>query len=292
MRLATRVYCVLLFATIVAWLAFNTPLMSRLGSSQHWPVLLGIIALYLCSHFFRMMRLALLTLDERGKIFPLITAHALTAFPNSTLPFKGGEILRLAALFHVYEGRRKALAVWVAERLGDIVVITALIFGLYLFNVEVPPSMQVILVVFVSVGGITLLGLFSMAKVFVYLNRHLVLTSVSARGLLLLRASHQLRNLEREITRSVEGRVSGLIVLSVLIWAVEVFALSLFIHHLDIGNMQFASMFASGLLATLPGGPQVSATSFGVYQALGLAMLTLFFLAAGGALALLKRGSI
>lgn len=292
MTRATQAYCALLLAAVAGWLALNTPLIQSLGSSQHWPVLVGIIALYLCSHVFRMLRLALLTLDERSKLFPLIAAHALTAFPNSVLPFKSGEILRLASFFHVYDGRRKALAVWVAERLGDIIVITALIFGLYLFNVEVPASMQVILAVFVTVGGITLLGLFSMAKIFVYLNRHLVLTSVSARGLFLLRTSHQLRTIEREIARSVEGRVSGLIVLSVLIWTVEVAALSLFIHHLNIGGVQFASLFASGLLASLPGGPQGSANYFGLYQALGLAFLTLFCVAVGAALARPRRRSL
>ena len=34
-----------------------------------WSVLAGITALYLCSHLFRMLRLALLTLDERDKVF-------------------------------------------------------------------------------------------------------------------------------------------------------------------------------------------------------------------------------
>lgn len=69
-----------------------------------------------------MLRLALLTLDERYKAFPLILAHTLTAFPSSFLPFKIGEVLRLAAFFHVFKRRQKALAVWMAERFGDVLV--------------------------------------------------------------------------------------------------------------------------------------------------------------------------
>ena len=120
-----------------------------------------------------------------------------------------------------------------------------------------------------------MLGLFAIAKVFVYLNRHLVLTSLTPRGLVLLRTSHVLRRLEVTIYKSVEGRVSGFFLLSVLIWSFEILALSLFINQLAIGEPDFAALFASGLLASLPGG---GANSFGIYQSLVLVALTIVFL--------------
>lgn len=269
-----RVYLTLLLGLVFAWLWWSVPAVAEIAES-HWLGLLGISTLYICSHVLRMFRLVLLTLDKRNSAFPLVTAHALTAFPSSFLPFKLGEVLRLAAFLRVFETRQKAIAVWLAERFGDILVITAFILGLYLLDINVPPGMRTVFIIFVLASAVGLVGLFAVAKVFVYLNRHLVLTSLSPRGLLLLRTSHFLRSLETSIHRSLEGRVSGFLLLSVMIWFFEILALSLFISLLSIGEPDFAELFASGLLASLPSGSQ---SAFGIYQSLSLVTLTVVFL--------------
>jgi hypothetical protein len=189
-------------------------------------------------------------------------------------------VLRLSAFFHVYAGRRKALAVWLAERFGDMLMVATFILGLYLFNISVPSAMRAVLVLFVLASLLGLLGLFAVAKVFVYLNRHLVLASHSVRGLALLRASHSLRLLELDIYKSVEGRLSGFLLLSVLIWVLEIFALAQFIKLFAIGEPDFTVLFASGLLASLHGGAVGGANAFGLYQSLSLVVLALVFLAA------------
>jgi hypothetical protein len=271
-----RLYLTTLLVVVIGWVWLRSPAIARFAHDVHWAGLAGITMLYLCSHILRMLRLALLTLDERQKVFALVAAHTLTAFPSSFLPFKLGEFLRLGAFLHLYDKRQKALAVWLAERFGDVLVITAFILGLYVFNVNVPPTMRTVFVLFTLASLFGLLGLFAVAKVLVYLNRHLVLTSHTPRGLALLRASHVLRCLEAAMYKSVEGRLSGFLLLSLLIWSVEILALSLFINQLAIDEPDFAVLFASGLLASLPGG--VRSTSFGLYQSLALVILTLLFL--------------
>ena len=275
-----HIYLVLLSALVLGWLLLCAQSIELLVRHTDILILLGITLLYIASHGFRMLRLALLTLDERDKASLLIAAHALTAFPSSFLPFKIGELLRLAAFFHVFDYRRKAFAIWLAERFGDVLVITAFILSLYLFKVSVPNSMRAVFIIFTLVSVFGLLGLFAVANVFVYLNRHLVLTSHSARGLMLLRASYALRRLELDIYKSVEGRLTGFLLLSMLIWALEIAALSVFINHFSIGEPDFTSMFTSGLLASLPGGVIGEASAFGLYQSLALALLTVLFIAA------------
>jgi hypothetical protein len=272
----TKAYLVLLLAAVLGWLWLRTPALAAIAKGADGRWLLGVTALYLCSHIFRMMRLVLLTLDRRDKAFALVAAHTLTAFPSSFLPFKIGEILRLAAFFQVYDDRRKALAVWLAERFGDVVVIAGFIFALYLFHVGIPRPMRVVFVTFLlaAIGG--LFALFSVAKVSLYLNRHLVLSSHRPRGLALLRASHALRRLEQDIRKSVEGRLAAILLFSVLIWAVEILALSMFVNQFTLGEPDFASLFVSGLLASVLGGGNV----FGLYQSLALVVLTITFLAA------------
>lgn len=273
-----RIYYTVLGALAVTWISFRAGDIVGFVRGKDFLSLLGIIGLYLGSHLFRMIRLALLTLDERSKIFPVIAAHSLTAFPSSFLPLKIGEILRLVAFFYVYDYRRKALAIWVAERFGDIFVVTALICGLYMFEVSLPRAMRTIFVSFVFASMFGLLGLFAVAKVFVFLNRYLVLTSYTTRGLLLLRASHALRRLEIDIYKSVEGRMAGFLLLSVLIWALEIAALSMFIDLFSTGLSDFAAMFAAGLLASLPGASVSDSSAFGLYQSLALVILAGVFL--------------
>ncbi|MBB3118045.1 lysylphosphatidylglycerol synthase domain-containing protein [Pseudoduganella violacea] len=276
MNRTLRIYLLLLAALVLLWAGRHW---SDLGDMARGAdlLLLSATALYGLSHLFRMLRLVLLTLDQRDKAFALSAAHALTAFPSSFLPFKIGEILRLAALFHVFDFRRKAGAVWLAERFGDVVVIALFILGLYLFDVRVPAAMRTVFFFFVLASLFGLLAMFAVAKTFVYLNRHLVLVSHSRHGLWLLRVSHALRQLELDIYRSVEGRLTGLLLLSVLIWSLEIAALSLFLNRLGAAETDFSAMFAAGLLASLPGG---GAGAFGQYQSLALVALTLLFLAA------------
>lgn len=284
----THFYLLLLPLFVFGWLVLRHDAVLEFGHAAFWLSLLGVIALYMLSHIFRMLRLALLTLDERQQALPLMAAHMFTAFPSSFLPFKIGEILRLAAFFHVFGMRRKAFAIWLSERFGDVVVIATFILGLYLFNVSVPVSMRTVFILFLIVSVLGLLGLFAVAKVFVYLNRHLVLASHSPRGLILLRASHALRLLELDVYKCVEGRFSGFLLLSVLIWSLEIFALSLFINTLSVGEPDFSALFLSGLLASVPGGAVNGVGAFGLYQSIALVVMTLIFLAAYWLVARLK----
>lgn len=283
-----RAYLALLLALVLGWLWLRTPALTAFAERADGWWLAGVAALYLCSHIFRMMRLVLLTLDEHNNAFALVTAHTLTAFPSSLLPLKLGEILRLAGFYQVYGGRRKALAVWLAERFGDVLVIAGFIFALYLFNVDVPRSMRVVFVLFLlaAVGG--LFALFAVAKVSLFLNRHLVLASHRPRGLAVLRASHALRRLEQDIRKSVEGRLAAILLFSILIWAVEVLALSMFVRQFTAGEPDFASLFMSGLLASGLNGASHAGNIFGLYQSLALIVLTITFI--GAALVAARAG--
>lgn len=278
-----RIYLALLAALLLVWLglrgADQADTLLRQGAA---PVLLAVLALYSASHLCRMLRLAMLSLDQRARVPALLAAHGLTAFPSSFLPFKIGEILRLAAFLQVFPERRKALAVWLAERCADVLVLAALMLGLSLFEVQLPAPMRAVFLLFLLLSVFGLLGLFAAAKTFVYLNRHLVLNSTSPRGLALLRASHALRQLEFMLVRSLEGRMTGLLLLSSLIWLLEISALALFIDHLAPSGDSFAALFAHGLLANLSANPPAGSQ----YQPLVLAGLAVVSLAT---LALARR---
>ncbi len=236
--------------------------------------LLAIIGVYGLSHIFRMMRLTLLTLDCREQILPLLSCHAVTALPSAFLPFKIGEVLRLGSFIYAIPGRR-ALAIWLAERFGDISVIALFILILYLLKIDVPPKLRMIFVLFFVFSLLALTVFFAVAKVFIYLNRHLVLSSHSSHGLQILKISHQLRLLEASILRCFEGRLVSIVLFSLLIWACEMAGITLFIQSVSVDARPLSEFFLAGLSGVLEDGP--SRSSFDFCRDLVLIAFSLFF---------------
>ncbi len=236
--------------------------------------ILGIVGVYGLSHIFRMLRLALLSLDDREQILPLISSHAITALPSSLLPFKIGEILRLGSFFYVFKSR-KALAIWLAERFGDISVISIFILALYFFNVEVPKQLRSIFILFFVFSILALMAFFAVSKVFIYLNRYLVLSSSSRHGLKLLQISHHLRLLEESIFRSFEGRLVSIFFLSVFIWLAEIVGMALFLKSLNTDFQALSHYFLAGLSGVFYSAD--GKMSYEIYQDIVLISLTIIF---------------
>ncbi|WP_419341979.1 lysylphosphatidylglycerol synthase domain-containing protein [Achromobacter sp. PD1] len=272
-----RIYLAGLLILIFGWLAYHFDALGVATSSFGIITLTVAAVFYTLGHVLRMARLTLLTLDERQASFDLVTAHALTAFPSSLIPFKLGEILRLSAFFHVYDGRQKALAVWVSERFGDVVVLTGLILCLYLFNFEVPSSVRALFFIFVIASSLGLAIFFAVTKVFVYLNRHLVLSSHTPRGLWILKASYALRAFEATIPRSIEGRLSALLLISMLIWGCEIAAVTVATRQIMTAYPDIAEIVTSGLLASIASSNEQVETAALVYQSVSVIALSLLF---------------
>lgn len=270
-----RAYLVLLAGIVLGWAVLRQQEVSQAVGEAALPAVLGACALYLCSHLFRMLRLTLLTLDDRHRALPLVFAHALTAFPSSLLPFKIGEILRLASFYHVYDYRQKALAVWLIERFGDLIVLAVLIVGLAILQrnaADIPLGVLSLVVLGLS---LSLLCLFALSKILHYLNRHLVLTGQRRRDLALLQLSDVVFRLELDIQRSITGRWIGFLLLSAFIWATEILA---FAKLLEVAGQQGANpaaMFSDAFLTGLPLSGSQFVQDFEMYRSSALIAGTL-----------------
>ena len=250
-RSVPRTYLILLVSVVGGWVVLRQEDVSLAVREAALLPVLGACALYLCSHLFRMLRLALLTLDDRHQALPLIFAHALTAFPSSLLPFKIGEVLRLASFYYVYDYRQKALAVWIIERFGDLVVLAVLIAGLTLLQGDISGIPQGVLSLVVLGLSLGLLCLFSLCKILHYLNRHLVLTGHRRRDVALLRMSDVVFRLELDIHRSITGRLTGFLLLSVFIWAMEILAFAKLLEIAGHQSTHLVAMFSDAFFTGL-----------------------------------------
>lgn len=234
-----------------------------------------IIFLYLLSHVLRMVRLANLTLDQRRKIPELLLAHIIASFPAAVIPLKIGEFFRIGAFYIVFDGHQKALAIWLIERIGDVLTLILFISLLGAVGVEIPQTVRNVFIVFSAVSILALLGLYSLSHTFVFLNRYLVLTSSSDRGLRLLKLSYVFKQFELTIRDCLKGRVAAFWLSSALIWIFEILAYSCFMSQISDRDMLSDSSFAFGLFGSLSNQVNGAGQGFGFFQSFSLACLTL-----------------
>lgn len=274
----TYVYCIALLFLIVAWSVTNTHSLLNTASSTNGQ-LIGAAILYLASHFFRMMRLAILTLERREQILPVIGVHSLTAFPSIFVPFKLGEILRLAGFVLVYPRYAKAIGLWLVERFFDVTVICTLVALLYLTNAPIPRALEQVFAIFflASIGGV--LVFFSVAKLFIFLNRYLVLESTSRKGLVVLKISHQIQVIEHEVVNSSRGRLASIILSSLTIWVLELLAILMLVEHDELNLDQVPSYLTTSLAGIMPGAALGVTSNYLLVQASTLILLGIVSLA-------------
>ena len=232
-----------------------------------------IFILYLMSNILRMMRLVILTLDSRKFSISILQAHILTIIPNCLLPFKTGEILRIFTFIKIYDNHHKPIAVWIVERCSDLLMITIYIIILSLLNIKLPKEIIVIFMTFIIISILGLLFVLSSAVLLLYLKRHLVLRSISSRGLFLLKISHEIRLLVNQLQLTLEGRVPVLVLITGLIWSIEIYAYASAILNYNFEEMDTITIFSYGLLSSLPYG--LNTTNVNIYQAITLVIISL-----------------
>lgn len=238
--------------------------------------IIGIISgLYLLSHIFRIIRLAIITLDDRQKIISLATIHILTSLPVLLIPFKLGEIIRLIGFFYVFRSIKKSLTIWFVERLSDIIILIFAIFLLYIAGISISFEMKFIFITFLIISILFLVSLYSISRTFIYLNRFLVLTSRSKRGLILLKISHIIWEFELSIKRVISDRKSAIFLVSTIIWILEISALSTYLQNSSEDLGSYGRLFATSLFNSL--GNQITniTSGFGLYQSMLLSSLTI-----------------
>jgi hypothetical protein len=77
------------------------------------------------------------------------------------------------------------------------------------------------------------------------------------------------------IQASLEGRILGFLLLSMLIWIFELFALFLFIKFIPLNGIELVEEFMEILLSGLLNSGQ---ELFGIYQSLAIFALTILFI--------------
>ena len=184
------------------------------------------LTLYFGAHAFRCVRLYTLSLGERKGGARLVATHCLTVWANAVIPFKLGEILRIAGFGIAMRSASAGAGIWLIERFSDAVAILVLVGGASLLL----PEME---------GTATTLGIAAtfiviccfvawvMIETVPFLHADLVLRSRSRKGFLALQIVNQAEQSIEQARRLLVGRFSLTVLLGLIIWTLDLGAIVL-----------------------------------------------------------------
>jgi hypothetical protein len=183
------------------------------------------MAIYLCSHLARMVRMALLLGGVR--IRRLFALYWFSSAVSLAVPLKLGELARVVEIGAAAgAASRGLLVVWV-ERAFDVALLGAIVAALVAAgSVDIPglAPMLVLIGVFVAVSVIVLRIL---PENFDRINLHVMRAYRGEQALRMLRTLARARSFADEARRMLNGRFATLAFLTVVIWGLELVAVSI-----------------------------------------------------------------
>lgn len=214
---------VLVVATLFA---FWTP-----GGSAGLKLAPGVLLaalLYLFSHLLRCLRLALLAVPILGiSARTAMLIHLYTAPVALALPFKLGEFFRIQQLAAVSKRLIATIVMILVERILDAACLLALCLLLIAAGVPTSAKLVQLTVFLVFAGGAAAFILLAAPSGLRRAQRYIVLRHIEWRARIVLSTIDRLREVTGLGSRCLARNGAPLLLISVLIWAIEVAAISL-----------------------------------------------------------------
>ena len=217
--------CALLFIALKVFLV----LMTGTVLSGQTPALIWVGTLiYIVSHGFRSLRLALLIGGWRIGLRQIVSFHFFTAAVSLAVPLKLGEIYRVTELSYLMGDFIRAVETIWWERIFDVLAIIVILIAVSLSAAAVDRQ-QLFDVAALSFGFliVTILTFFVLPDNLRRLSVLIIRRYESRRSVRLLRGIDQLRRAILGAPRLVRAKVVSLTVLTALIWACELLCFSL-----------------------------------------------------------------
>lgn len=193
-------------------------------------IILFIVS-FLLVHFFKMIRLYLVLLEQKVPFGRFIGIYLETTCINLIIPFKLGEIYRICRL--AMETRKLVIGALtvMADRFFDIV---SLLFLLLVMGGLNAGNGKITIVILGCAIFIMAFLYLSYPGVYRYLNGYLMKTRHSKRALFMLKNLELMNNWHEYIQQLVRGRSAFIIVASILGWVFEGIALWFLAQIIDV----------------------------------------------------------
>lgn len=271
---ALRIGGLLLLGLIVArW--FAAP--SLLPADISWSTIAIATGAYMVGHIVRVARLALIIGDQRLSLRQLVAVHLFTSSVLLGVPFKLGEIYRIAELSTVTFSRFGALVVVWVERCFDIGIVLLLLLAVLLFSsLSAVDYWPLIATSLVFVGG-TLVVVTLVPDNLRRLANHIIRRYDADWTIDALQFIAQTRRLFRHGSLMLQGRIASLAVCSIVIWGFEALSLTIILTSRGQGKSTIDAMLS--FLSNLVRGDTVLTHLASVTGSQGSSLLSAYLLA-------------
>ena len=226
--------------------------MSILGNNIG--ALLPFMFFFALAHLFKAARFYLVLLEQDIPLKSYLFLYARTTLVNLFIPFKLGELYRVAAVYHVtgkekgrQHGAMSVLSVCV-DRFFDTAALLAIIipFGLiYGGSIEPVP-----LILFLALFIFALVYL-SLPKSYLYLNEYIIMYRQTKRSVSMLKWLEVVKEWYEFARGLIKGRAPMIIIASFLGWGAEFMALRSFFKMSGKGfGMEDFGRYINSLLSS------------------------------------------
>ena len=226
------------------------------------------IAFYLLSHLLRVARLALLLVDAGRSFREIASANFAASLATAVIPFRLGELARLAEYTRVCGGRVvPAVSALLTERFFDASVLLAI--GVFAAFASDAPAQghRLLMGLAAGVWALLIVAYLSLPGTLAHLRMTLLVRGRGERSLRWLRVLRVAEDIWIAIRSRVHNRAAALWLVTILVWCAELAA-----FRAAGGGMQ-AGELAGAFLAALESGMGVGAPAAGGYSYVVLATL-------------------
>ena len=188
-------------------------------------ILIAVLTLagFLGVHLIKMMRMYLIVMDRKISFDGFVPAYLRTTLVNLAVPYKLGEIYRIAVFYRISGGFKTGFFSVLTDRFFDTMALVMILLPYQLFisrSVTVPTIM---LTVFLAV---VLMTYVVFPSSYVFLNRYIITSRTSKRSMTALMILEHVNGWYEYVRDLVTGRYGILLLFSVAAWILEIAVLA------------------------------------------------------------------
>ncbi|MBR5359845.1 MAG: flippase-like domain-containing protein [Lachnospiraceae bacterium] len=227
---------------------------------------------FLVIHTVKMFRMYLLLLESRIEFRRFIFAYCRTTLINLAIPFKLGEIYRMAVFSRITKSAPVGIASVVVDRFFDTLALVLILLPLSALSPSGISAVSVFLMVFVAV---VIFVYIMFPSAYGYLNKYIIINRTSARSMTVLRWLEILNSGYEYVKRLVTGRYALLTLMSFGAWVLEGGLLFLISRLLGLGfGMSEFSDYITSIMSAAHSELQQKYTIFSIALMLLLSVIT------------------
>lgn len=231
-----------------------------------------ILILFLTVHSIKLMRLYLIVMDRKVAFDRFIPAYLRTTLVNLLVPYKLGELYRVAVFYRISGGFKTGFFSVLIDRFFDTLALVLILLPYQLLvsgKVTVP-------VILLTVFEVVVLVSYRVFKpTYVFLNRYIITSRDSKRSMMALSALEKLDEWYEYARDLVTGRYGILLLFSLAAWILEIAVLAGFSKI--CGESFNVSDFGTYIESIVSGGSSVTTRMYTYVSAAVIAAATVIF---------------